>query len=338
MNDKPKAPRAFILKDDKQRRPVVEFDSDETQTKVVATQLPVPASRAMPWGSILLTALVALFTMAAGLAVGNLIDDFFTRSPLLGWTALTLAGIAGLAAMAIAFREIWGLMRLRHIGDLQAEAARAINLDDAPATRAAIDGLIHLYRNRRDISWGLSSLASHEPEIMDARDRLRLAERYLLAPLDAQSHRIIARAARRVTLLTAMTPAAALDILFVAALNLRMLRELAGLYGGRPATLSTLKLARLVVAHLAITGGLALSDNFIQHLLGRGLVGRFSARFGEGAVNGILTARIGLAARDVCRPIPQDASARESLASLLRELVTLNEGPRSDGREGRTRS
>ena len=77
----------------------------------------------------------------------------------------------------------------------------------------------------------------------------------------------------------------------------------------------------MVVGHLAVTGGLALSDNLIQHVVGKGLLGRLSARFGEGAVNGILTARVGLAARDVCRPVPQETTAKETLGSLLRELV-----------------
>jgi putative membrane protein len=120
-----------------------------------------------------------------------------------------------------------------------------------------------------------------------------------------------------------VTPTAALDILFVAALNLRRMRELATLYGGRPSTLATIRLARMVLGHLAVTGGLALSDNLLQHVVGKGLLGRLSARFGEGAVNGILTARVGLAARDVCRPIPQETSAKETLGSLLRELTTL---------------
>ena len=151
-------------------------------------------------------------------------------------------------------------------------------------------------------SGAFSALRQHDSDIMDPRDRVRLADRYLVAPRDEEAHRIIARAARRVTLLTTVTPAAALDILFVAAQNLRMMRELATLYGGRPSALATFRLARMVVGHLAVTGGLALSDNLLQHVVGKGLLGRLSARFGEGAVNGILTARIGLAARDVCRP------------------------------------
>lgn len=143
-----------------------------------------------------------------------------------------------------------------------------------------------------------------------------------IQPLDLETHRIIARSARRVTMLTTLTPTAMLDILFVAAQNLRMLREIATLYGGRPSTLSTLRLARMVISHLAVTGTLALSDSLIQHMIGKGLVGRLSARFGEGTVNGIMTSRIGLAAADVCRPIPQSAETKETLAGLARELIT----------------
>src|SRR4029079_16538335 len=147
---------------------------------------------------------------------------------------------------------------------------------------------------------------------------------------DDEAHRLIARRSRRVTMLTAVTPAAALDILFVAAQNLRRLREIATLYGGRPSVLATLRLARMVIGHLAVTGGLALSDSVIQHIVGKGLIGRLSARFGEGAVNGILTARIRLAAVDVCRPIPQEAEAKEKLTGLVRELLSFTREGKSD--------
>ena len=119
-------------------------------------------------------------------------------------------------------------------------------------------------------------------------------------------------------------PAAAFDLLFVLIQNLRMMRELATLYGGRPSNLGTLTLARMVVSQLAVTGGLDMSDSLLQHVVGRGLVGRLSTRFGEGAVNGILTSRVGLAAVEVCRPVPQKAAAKERLSSLVRELVTPN--------------
>ena len=323
-------PEAFLLDDESQpkARHGIAFEPAAPAGELVTVPVvPQRTSSRMRWGLILISALTGLLSLWAGLAITRLVEDFFARAPLLGWLALGAAGLAGLAALAIISREIWGLARLRKIEHIQAAATRAINLDEAQASSESIAQLRSLYAHRQDTSWGMQSFKEHENDIIDPRDRITLFDRLVLKSLDEESHRIIARRARRVTLLTTVTPAAALDILFVAAQNLRMLRELAELYGGRPSTLSTLKLARMVVSHLAVTGGLALSDNVIQHLVGKGLLGRFSARFGEGAVNGIMTSRIGLAARDVCRPIPQADARKESLASLLREIVKFGDTP-----------
>jgi putative membrane protein len=225
-----------------------------------------------------------------------------------------------------------GLWRLNKIEKLQEQAARAINLDERTAAQNVCTQLEQLYAGRADMAYALKTFRGHRDDILDPKDRVHLAERLMIEPLDAEAHKIIARRARRVTLLTTVTPAAALDILFVAAQNLMMLRELATLYGGRPSTLSTLKLARMVASHLAVTGGLALSDNLIQHVVGKGLLGRLSARFGEGAVNGILTSRIGLAAANVCRPVPRDAAATETLTSLLKEVLSFGGKDEPDGK------
>ena len=334
MTETFRKPTAFVLgaeekpKSRSRATPNIEFDVDEAAGELVSVpEIPPRTSRKFRWGFILISALSALFSLWAGLAITTLVENFFARSPLLGWLALGVAGLAAFAALAIIFREIWGLMRLRRIEQLQILSSRAINLDDKAASDETVTTLQTLYANRHDTKWGMSAFNDHGDDIMDPRDRVKLFDRLVMKPLDEESHRIIARRSRRVTLLTTVTPAAALDILFVAAQNLRMLRELAELYGGRPSTLSTLKLAKMVVAHLAVTGGLALSDNLIQHVVGKGLLGRLSARFGEGAVNGIMTSRIGLAARDVCRPIPQPDSKKESLTSLLRELVKFGNRP-----------
>lgn len=342
MSEGPRRPKAFVIEapqgataevqTKRKPRPVtgITFEPEDTGGEIMVVPAQPPQSRRTRWGLILLGALSSLVTLWAGLMVTQLVEDFFARSPVLGWTALTIAGIAGLAALAIVFREIWALTRLRRITHIQEDAAHALNTDDAAASRRAIANLTSLYAGRADAGWGLQSLKQFDSDIMDPRDRLRLVDRYLVVPRDAEAHRIIARASRRITLLTTVTPVAALDILFVAAQNLRMMRELATLYGGRPSALSTLRLARMVIGHLAVTGGLALSDNILQHVVGKGLLGRLSARFGEGAVNGILTARIGLAARDVCRPIPQETSAKETLGSLMRELVSTGDGDKTE--------
>ena len=332
MTENYRRPTAFVLDDEEKSKAkhTIEFAPQTSRSELVAVpEIPHSVSKRFRWGFILVSALAGLFSLWAGLAITTLVEDFFARSPMLGWLALGVAGLAGFAALAIMFREIWGLMRLRKIEHIQVLSARALNLDENSAASATISELAGLYAHRHDTSWGMTSFKEHASDIMDPRDRVKLFDRLVLKPLDEESHRIIARRARRVTLLTTVTPAAALDILFVAAQNLAMLRELAELYGGRPSTLSTLKLARMVVSHLAVTGGLALSDNLIQHVVGKGVLGRLSARFGEGAVNGIMTSRIGLAARDVCRPIPQADSKKETLGSLLRELVKFGDADKA---------
>ena len=105
-------------------------------------------------------------------------------------------------------------------------------------------------------------------------------------------------------MVTAISPRALIDVLFVAAQAIHLIRRLAEIYGGRPGLLGFIKLARSVGAHLAITGGMAVGDSLVQQVLGHGIAARLSARLGEGVLNGMLTARIGLSAMAVCRPMP----------------------------------
>ncbi len=331
MNDTPRKPRAFVIEPEAKTKhhaaPKIEFTTPEIAAELVSLpEMPPPSPRSgRPWGAILIGSLAALASLWAGLAITNMIESFFLSSPVLGWIATCIAGIAGLAALALIFREIWGLLRLRRIEALQHLATSALNGAEEKMVQATLSALRSLYASRPDVAWSLKELATHDQDIISPVDRLRLAERLLLEPLDEQTHRIIARRAKRVTLLTTVTPIAALDVAFVAAQNIAMLRELATLYGGRPSTLATLRLSRLVLMHLAVAGGLALSDNFFHLFVGKGVIGKLSARFGEGAVNGILTSRIGLAAVDVCRPIPKPPEKRESLVSLMREIVSFSE-------------
>jgi putative membrane protein len=333
-----RAPQAFIIKEpdaaenephkvksSSGKRAVLTFDTEPLNLPSVSVPVTDEPNTPRRWRllSLLASAVFALFTMWVGLTVTQLVEDFFARSAILGWIALAIASAAALAAIGIVGREIWGLLRLQKISDLQDNAARAINTGDRKAATDALEMLNSVFANDPRTTAARAQYEQHQAAIMHPEERLKLADRMLLEPRDEEARTIIARRARRVTLITTVTPAAALDILFVATQNLMMLRELATLYGGRPSTLSTLRLARMVATHLAVTGGLALSDTFLQQVIGKGLLGRISARFGEGAINGILTCRIGLAAMRLCRPIPSTDDDKSRLSSMVKELFSL---------------
>jgi putative membrane protein len=221
----------------------------------------------------------------------------------------------------IILREVAGLARLGRLGKIRHEADSAARQNDKPLAIDVAHRLKRLYAGRKDLAWGLQRLAEHEHDIMNAGELLRLTERTLVSPLDPYARSIVAASAKRVSVVTAVSPGALIDMLFVGAENLRMLRRLATLYGARPGTLSLLKLARMVVTHIVLTGGIALGDDVIQQLIGHGLTAKLSARLGEGLFNGALTTRIGIAAIDVCRPLPYIESQRPRFRELVAEVA-----------------
>ncbi len=168
-------------------------------------------------------------------------------------------------------------------------------------------------------------LEGHLDDIIDGGDLIRLAERELMAPLDEEARRLVSSAAKRVSVVTAVSPRAAIDVFFVLVTALGLVRKLALLYGGRPGTIGLITLMRHAVSHLALTGGMAASDSLIQQVIGHGLAAKLSARLGEGVLNGLLTARLGLAAIEVIRPLPFTALRQPSLNDLASSLLRLGE-------------
>ncbi len=297
-----------------------DVETGSTPAPAIADLLPA-ARKGLRWGKLLAAALSILLSAAIALAINDLIDDLYTRHLWLGRAGLAFLAVAVFAALMICLKELVALSRLRRLEHLRQMADRALRHETAEDARTVITGLKNLYRNRRDMTWPLERLGEHDRDVIDPSAHINLAERTLMADLDMKARSIISGYSKRVSLVTAVNPAAILDIAFIAAQNLAMLRRLATLYGSRPGTVGTLKLARMVLGHLVVSGGLALGDNLIQHVLGKGIAGRLSARIGEGAINGIMTARIGIAALDLCRPLPFSVLERPGLKSLLTGAV-----------------
>jgi putative membrane protein len=281
----------------------------------------VPAQRGFRWGAVFWTAIGGLILLGLGLGVTRLIEDLFARSESLGFLGLAFAFAAALAFAVVVAREAFGLARLATIEKLHLRAAAALASDDRRESRAIVQELLKLAHQNPHLARARATLQGHTNDIIDGADLVRLAERELMTPLDQEARRLISSAAQRVSIVTAVSPRALIDVLFVFAASLRLIRQLARLYGGRPGALGMIKLMRHVIAHVAITGGMAASDSLIQQVLGHGIAAKLSQRLGEGVLNGLLTARLGLAAVDVTRPLPFTALPRPALGDLAKDLL-----------------
>ncbi|MEQ1715075.1 MAG: TIGR01620 family protein, partial [Hyphomicrobium sp.] len=280
--------------------------------------------RGIRWGALMLTAAGALASLAAGLWFTRFVTIALERQDWVGWASFGLLSIIAISGGVLLIRELWGFRRLARLARLRKLIADARTANDPKREREAVSLLVRHYSGRGDLKWGLARLGEHAGDVLAPGDLLRLADRELLGPIDNEARRVVLKSSKRVATVTALSPVMAIAVGYVLIENVRMFRTLAGLYGGRPGVLGALRLGRLVVTHIIATGGLAMTDDLLGQFLGQDALRRLSRRLGEGAFNGALTARLGVAAIEVTRPMPfldtEPVRVREIFAELMRSL------------------
>lgn len=321
---------------DAKRGPVL-IDLDDTDIATPATAPAVPdiahgaamqrvatiaarkPSRLSRWFWSLLTALTGFIV---SLAAWDYINTLLARSPVLGTIAMTLVVLFCIVLAVIALREIAAFARLRRLDGVHKAASLALETHDLTQAREVVRKLDKLYAGRDDTAWGRERLAEQMGDMLDADGLLGVVETTLLAPLDARAIREVEAAARQVATVTALVPLALADVFVALTANLRMIRRIAEIYGGRSGTFGSWRLTRTVLTHLVATGAVAVGDDLIGSIAGGGLMSKVSRRFGEGVINGALTARVGVAALEVCRPLPFRATPRPSVTALVKRALT----------------
>jgi putative membrane protein len=310
------------------RGPVlIELDATEPPPDPAAAppieDAPPPEGRAMqaamgalarpvrPWRRLFWGAAVALLGLAVGVAAWDFAAALLVRQPWLGGVAMVLVAVLAAGLVLLALRELLGLFRLRRLDGLRLDADSALASGDLERARGVAARLGRLYAGPHAADWTAAD------DLVDADAILDAAEAHWLVPVDTRARAEVELASRQVAVATALLPVALADVAAAMLINLRMIRRVAEFYGGRAGTLGSLRLARAVVLHLMATGVVAVGDDMLGSLAGGGLAAKLSRRFGEGVVNGALTARVGLAAIEVCRPLPFRAVQRPSVSAML---------------------
>ena len=282
----------------------------------LAARRPNPVARLF-WG-----AAAGLITLLAGIAAWDAIIALLAARPVLGWLATGLAGLLAMSALGLVLREVAAFGRLGRLDAIRSKAEAAQATQDLGAAREVVAALEALYRRRPELAGARADLARQSGDIFDAGPLLALAETRLLAPLDAAARLEIEAAARQVATVTALVPIALADVLAALTGNIRMIRRIAEIYGGRSGPLGAWRLVRAVLTHLVATGAVAIGDDLLGSVAGGTVLSKISRRFGEGVVNGALTARVGIAAMEICRPLPFGPGQKPGLGALLRRALT----------------
>lgn len=278
--------------------------------------------RSSGWLRLFVSSVLGFITLALGVQVYQFIAGLAQANPALAYLALGLAVLALLALLVLLAREIAAVLRFGSVVKLRKEAEDAAASHDRDRARAFVSAISTFYAKDPGSARARAALSEHMKDIIDAPDLVNLAERELLGAKDQAARSAIAAAASKVAMVTTISPRAWVDVAFVLAQGVRLIRQIATIYSGRPGGLALWRLSARVATHLAITGGIAVAQDAIGQVLGAGLVARLSSKLGEGVLNGVLTARVGLSAIAVCRPMPFRALEAPVLSDVAGSLLS----------------
>lgn len=291
------------------------------------TLLEPPLRRSGLWGSGTAFALAfALFAVgflsyASVRAVLDALNWWLPSGVLLG---LLLAAVVLTGLVAIG-RELATIRRqLRTLGSIEAARREADHLmqshghDQGIAFAARVTRIYekrpHMVEPIRVFRQSLnSSLRDHEVVA-------RLSSAILSHP-DEEARAAIGRALRDTAFISLASPNGLVDGVITLWRELKMLREIAVIYGLAPGLLQQWTLLRRVLWIAATSGMAAQAGDLAVQSLGGGLVGRLSANAADALYTALRTARLGLYAMETCRPVAFLPAERRGVSTLLRKAA-----------------
>lgn len=264
---------------------------------------------------------VGFVTFVISIWAWNFINTLLITYPMLGLAAVVFLSVLVFLGLLILIRELAALARLGRVDRLQKAVSTAAANEDLTAARKAAADIVRFFKRRPYAQWGIAQFSQQADDILDADGVLNFAETSIITPMDTAALAHVEKTTRQVATVTALMPLALVDVISALVANVRMIRQIAETYGGRSGTLGSWRLMRSVLAHLVATGAVAIGDDMIGSVAGGSVLSKLSRRFGEGIINGALTARVGIAAMEVCRPMPFSAVEKPKVTTVLAKSV-----------------
>ena len=261
-------------------------------------QADVPAAVDPRWSMPVLV-LSGFAVLSLGLAVlqtGNFVAAEFTRSAVLGGVTLLVA-VSGFGLIGLGiWRELRALAALHAVDGLRRDLA------SNDPVRMVAAGRRWLAR----VEGGAALLPALDG-LNDPDAVLPLLRAGLEAGLRARADGLGRRAAMQVVAGMAATPAPSLVVLLVSWRGLRLIRQIAALYGLRPGLFGTLGLLRRTAYAATATAVTEAAINTAAHaVLSTPLLAHLAGEMAGGAVAARRMIVLGRAASVACTPLPPE--------------------------------
>jgi putative membrane protein len=285
---------------------------------------PLPAlaaPRRLPWTKIMLGALAILVVGGSALALVDWVTALLARSPWLGGTVVALV-VAAIGSAGLAVHQEWRqIRRFDAVGRLRARAAARMNAETRGEGAAIIGQILAALPQDPALEARATQLKRMIHDALGDRQAFALFHRTILKPLDERAQAVVVRAARDAAVGVSISPVAMLDVAITIWRSVRMIRQIAAVYGFRPGTTATVVLARRVLVSAATNAAIDIAGTVWSEHLGHRVAGVLSQKLAEGVITAIRTARLGLATMEACRPLPFGEAEQPTLASLRQQVI-----------------
>ncbi|AWB67103.1 TIGR01620 family protein [Saccharobesus litoralis] len=269
-----------------------------------------------PW-----TLLIVSIAAISGYEWLDMLVNQFTSSPVL--VSLYSVFFASLAFIVgkLGWQEYRALRSLK-----KQTALQSLSSDQAQASfskRQAVQLCEAHYAGLQEVTLTSQSekFISQQQHCQHAQDVFELYQSTVLTELDKQAHRLIAKTATETAVITALSPLAILDMLGGAIKQIRMVNQLARLYGVEFGYIGRVRLVKHILLHMSLTGGSELLTDLAADSLSVDLTGRISLMAAQGLGVGLLTARLGARSVQAIRPFTHNASAVIKLTDIRKALI-----------------
>lgn len=264
---------------------------------------------------------VALFAASvAAQSVQWMHDAWLTRD----WFALgsgaagALIVVAGVGALTSEWRRLYKLRARAETRDVGRELLHSHSVGKGRAFCEKLAQQAGLDQAHPALQRWHASL--HETQ--NDREIVTLYAQLVQPVQDRQARREIGRHAAESTLMIAVSPLALVDMAFIAWRNLRLVNRIAAIYGIELGYFSRLRLFRLVLLNMAFAGASELVREVGMDWMSQDIAARLSARAAQGIGAGLLTARLGIKAMELCRPLPWLEDDKPRLGDFRRDLIS----------------
>ncbi|WP_088331770.1 TIGR01620 family protein [Lacimicrobium sp. SS2-24] len=225
----------------------------------------------------------------------------FTSGAWLGLVWLVILTAAGALAGIALVREWQAFTQLEQRNHWQEQGRLLANSPAIGEARSYCQELAtHLPESAQPLvtQWQ----ATLQPHYAD-KEVMALFEQQVLSVIDQRVVTQISRESGASAMMIALSPFATLDMLLVLWRNLKMINQISHSYGVKTGYWARIRLIRNMCHNIIYAGASELAADASVWALGGSLSARLSSRVAQGLGAGVLTARMGVQAARLCRPM-----------------------------------